>query len=102
VLGHSLGGFVAMAYGARHPGHAGALILASTMARFDLMRLVEGSRRAAGDEVAELARRDYRGDPVTEEEWARVYDAYWPSITGFIERVMRSSSGVRDDPAAQL
>jgi pimeloyl-ACP methyl ester carboxylesterase len=192
VLGHSLGGFIAMAYGARHPGHAGALILASTMARFDLSRLVEGFRRAAGDEVAELARRDYRGDPVTEAEWARVYaafgpvvpdpealarrlgnpdvgavgmellrgldlrvglaaitcptlvhvgdldpvtpveaareivaalppglgelaildgaghfpwldrpDAYWPSITGFVERVMRSSSGVRDDPAPQ-
>src|SRR5215207_6956469 len=40
VYGHSMGGFVAMLYGARHPGHAGALILQSTMARFDLERLV--------------------------------------------------------------
>jgi pimeloyl-ACP methyl ester carboxylesterase len=30
VYGHSLGGFVAMVYGARSPGHAGALVLQST------------------------------------------------------------------------
>ena len=30
VYGHSLGGFVAMVYAARHPGHAGALVLQST------------------------------------------------------------------------
>ena len=61
VLGHSMGGFVAMLYGARHLGHAGALILQSTMARFDLARLVEGFRRAAGDEVAELRAARLRG-----------------------------------------
>jgi pimeloyl-ACP methyl ester carboxylesterase len=80
VLGHSMGGFVAMLYGARHPGHAGGLILQSTLARFDLARLVEGFRRAAGDEVAELARRDYGGDPVTDEEWARVFAAFGPMV----------------------
>ena len=48
VLGHSMGGFVAMLYGARHPGHAGGLVLQSTMARFDLARLVEGFRRVGG------------------------------------------------------
>jgi proline iminopeptidase len=62
VLGHSMGGFVAMLYGSRHPGHAGALVLQSTCGRFDLDRLVEGVRRVAGDDVAELARRDYAGD----------------------------------------
>ena len=36
VYGHSMGGCVAMLYGVRHPGHAGALVLQSTMARFDL------------------------------------------------------------------
>jgi pimeloyl-ACP methyl ester carboxylesterase len=30
-----MGGFVAMLYAARHPGHAGALVLQSTNARFD-------------------------------------------------------------------
>ena len=34
VYGHSLGGFVAMVYGAQHPGHAAGLVLHSTMARF--------------------------------------------------------------------
>jgi proline iminopeptidase len=80
VYGHSMGGFVAMLYGARHPGHAGALILQSTNARFDLKRLVEGVRRVAGDEVAELARRDYGGDDVTVEEWARIFAAFGPNV----------------------
>ena len=53
---------------ARHPGHGGALILQSTWARFDLGRLVEGFRRFGGDEVAELARRDYGGDEVSDAE----------------------------------
>jgi pimeloyl-ACP methyl ester carboxylesterase len=80
VYGHSMGGFVAMLYGARHPGHAGALVLQSTYARFDLARLVDGVRRIAGDEVAELARRDFGGDPVTDEEWARIFAAYGPHV----------------------
>lgn len=80
VLGHSLGGAVAMLYGARHPGHAGALILQSAMARFDLDRIVDGFRRVAGDLVAELARRDYRGDSVADEEWAAVFAAFGPRV----------------------
>ena len=81
VFGHSMGGFVAMLYGARHPGHAAGLVLQSTHARFDLARLVEGVRRVAGDEVAELARRDYGGgDDVTDEEWARVFAAFGPNV----------------------
>jgi len=80
VLGHSMGGFIAMLYGARHPGHAGALILQSTAARHDLERLVEGFRRFGGEEVAELATRDYSGDPVTDEEWARVFAVFGPNI----------------------
>jgi proline iminopeptidase len=80
VLGHSMGGFVAMLYGARHPGHAGALVLQSTMARFDAVRLKEGFRRIAGDDVAALAERDYLGDPVTDEEWARVFAAFGPRV----------------------
>ena len=80
VYGHSMGGFVAMLYGARHPGHAAALMLQSTMARFDLARLVEGFRRFGGDAVAELARRDYGGDPLTDDEWARVFAAFGPRV----------------------
>ena len=33
VMGHSFGGFVAMAYAMRHPGHPAKLILSSTAAR---------------------------------------------------------------------
>ena len=80
VYGHSLGGFTAMLYGARHPGHAGALVLQSTMARFDLARLAEGFRRVGGDEVAELARRDFGGKPVTDEDSARVFAAFGPRL----------------------
>jgi proline iminopeptidase len=80
VLGHSMGGFVAMLYGARHPDHAGALILQSTTARFDLAQLVEGFRSIAGDDIAELARRDYGGDPVSDEQWAQVFAAFGPNV----------------------
>jgi proline iminopeptidase len=80
VLGHSMGGCVAMLYGARHPGHAGALILQSTLARLDVPRLVDGFRSVAGDEVAELAGRDFSGDAVTNDEWARVFAAFGPHI----------------------
>jgi pimeloyl-ACP methyl ester carboxylesterase len=80
VYGHSMGGFVAMLYGARHPGHAGALVLQSTHARFDLTRLAEGVRRFGSDEVAQLARRDYTGDPLTDEEWARVFAVFGPRV----------------------
>jgi pimeloyl-ACP methyl ester carboxylesterase len=89
VLGHSMGGFVVMLYGARHPGHAGGLILQSTNARFDLGRLVEGFRRFGGDDVAELARREYAGDSVTDEEWARVFAAFGPHIPSADELARR-------------
>ena len=80
VLGHSMGGFIAMLYGARHPGHAGGLVLQSTWARFDLARIVDGFRAIAGDEVAGLAGRDYGGDAVSDEEWDRVFAAFGPHI----------------------
>jgi hypothetical protein len=48
------------------------------MARFDLVRLVEGFRRVAGDDVAELARGSYSAGTVSDEEWARVFAAFGP------------------------
>ena len=80
VYGHSMGGFVAMLYGARHPGHAAGLVLQSTNARFDLARMVDGFRRFGDDDVAELAGRDFGGDPVTDDEWARVFAAFGPRV----------------------
>jgi proline iminopeptidase len=88
VLGHSLGGFVAMLYGARHAGHARALVLQSTFARFDLGRIVEEFRRAGGDEVAAIAERSYggEGEPVTAAEWARCWRLFGPSVPDDEER----------------
>jgi pimeloyl-ACP methyl ester carboxylesterase len=57
VFGHSMGGPIVLLYGARHPGHAAGLIVQSGFARWDPARMVEGFRRVAGDEVAEIAGR---------------------------------------------
>jgi proline iminopeptidase len=80
VFGHSMGGMIALLYAARHPGHAGGLILQSTMSRFDLDRLVEGVRKVAGDDVAELARREYSDGSTTDSEWAAVFAAFGPRV----------------------
>jgi pimeloyl-ACP methyl ester carboxylesterase len=84
VYGHSLGGFVAMVYAARHPGHAGAVVLQSTWARFDLGRIVESFRLVGGDEVAGIVERAYGDDdpPVTDEEWDRCWTLFGPWVTG--------------------
>ena len=76
VLGHSMGAAVALMYGARHAGHAAALVVSGGFARWDHQRLVEAFRRVAGDEVAALADRDFAGDEVTDDESARVYAAF--------------------------
>ena len=102
VLGHSMGGFIAMLYGARHPDHAGALILQSTMARFDLARLADGFRAVAGAEVAELARRDYDGDPITDEQWAEVFAAFGPRVPGTQELARRIQNPELGPPGMDL
>jgi proline iminopeptidase len=89
VFGHSMGGFVAMLYGVRHPGHAGGLILQSTNARFDLGRLVEGMRTFGGAEVAALAERSFRGDQIDDDEWRRVFETFGPNIPGDEELARR-------------
>jgi pimeloyl-ACP methyl ester carboxylesterase len=86
VIGHSLGGFVTMLYGARHPGHAGGLVLLSTTARFDVPRMVENFRRIAGDEVADVIRRAYSGESVTPEEWSRAWRWFGPWVPGSEEK----------------
>jgi pimeloyl-ACP methyl ester carboxylesterase len=74
------GGPIVLLYGARHPGHAAGLIIQSGFARWDPPRMVEGFRRVAGDEVAEIAGRSYAGEEVPEQEWARVYAAFGPQL----------------------
>jgi proline iminopeptidase len=87
VYGHSLGGFVAMVYATRHRGHAGALVLQSTTARFNLARVVDGFRRAGGEQIAEIAKRFYSGDlSVTEEFRARCRPLFGRWVPGEQER----------------
>ncbi len=88
VFGHSLGGMVALVYAARHPDRPGALVLSSTMARFDLSRLVEDMRRVGGDDVAAVVARVYGGDSesVTREEWAPCWKLFGPWVIGDEER----------------
>ena len=88
VYGHSLGGFVAMLYAARHAGHPGALVLQSTFARFDLDRIVEEFRVRGGDEIAEIAGRAYGGDSasVSDEEWAPCWALFGHWVPGKLER----------------
>jgi pimeloyl-ACP methyl ester carboxylesterase len=76
---------VALTYAARHPGHPRALVLDSTMARFDLQRIVEGFRQAGGDDVAAIADRAYSGGSVSDEEWARCWKFVGPWVPGVEE-----------------
>ena len=80
VFGHSMGGPIVLLYGSRYPGHAGGLVVQSGFARFDVPRLVEGFRRVAGDEVAEIAGRSFRGEEVPDEEWSRVDASFGPHV----------------------
>jgi pimeloyl-ACP methyl ester carboxylesterase len=102
VLGHSMGGFIAILYGSRHPGHAGGLVLLSTLARFDLDRLVEGFRREAGDEVAVLARRDYAGEDITDDESARVFAAFGPNVPSEEELARRVKNPAVNETGGRL
>lgn len=90
VFGHSMGGWVVALYGARHPGHARSLILQSTAARWDMGRFSAAVERVAGPDIAELARRNFAGEPVTDDEWARVYaSAYGPNVPDAAELARR-------------
>jgi pimeloyl-ACP methyl ester carboxylesterase len=97
VFGHSMGGPIVLLYGARHPGHAAGLIVQSGFARWDLPRVVEGFRRAAGDQVAEIAARGYGGDPVTEDEDARVFAAFGPRVPDE-EQLVRGRQNLEFNP----
>jgi proline iminopeptidase len=73
VMGQSFGGFVALAYAARHPFHPGKLILSSTAARMRLDRILQAFERLGGLPVREVAERFWRNpDEETGKEYLRV------------------------------
>jgi proline iminopeptidase len=80
VLGHSMGGFIALLLAIRHSDVAGALVLMSTMARLDMDRLVESFREVADDRIAEIARRDFSGEASSDEELAAAFAAFGPNV----------------------
>ena len=55
VWGVSFGGFVALTYATRHPGHAGKVIADSTAARNDFSRMLPVFERLGGAEAREVA-----------------------------------------------
>lgn len=69
VLGQSYGGFVAQRYLARHPAHAGRVILSSTSHHFGLARKLAMFERLGGA-VARQAAEDFWLDPCA-RTWAR-------------------------------
>jgi proline iminopeptidase len=71
VLGQSFGGFVAQHYLARHPGHAGKVILSSTSAQMQLQRKLAVFERRGGPAARDAAQAFWsRPSP---ETWA----VYW-------------------------
>lgn len=103
VLGHSLGGFVALEYGIRHPGHPAGLVLQSTNARFDLARVVREFRKIAGDEIADIVERTYLNDPsVTPEEWARCWRLFGSWVPGDEEKSRTVENKDLNEPGIDL
>jgi pimeloyl-ACP methyl ester carboxylesterase len=80
LFGHSMGGFVALHYALRHPGHAGGLLLQSTAARHDVSRIVDGYRARFGDELAEIAGRVFGGETASVEEHQRTLAVFGPTL----------------------
>jgi pimeloyl-ACP methyl ester carboxylesterase len=102
VLGHSMGAPVVLLYGARHPGHAAGLVALAAFSRFDVPRLVAGFRRVAGDEVAEIADRSYRGEDVSAEEWARVAAGFGPRVPDDEQQARPRSNPAINAPGMDL
>ncbi len=81
VLGHSMGGVVALVYASRHPNQPAGLVVQSSFARFDLDLVVETFRELGDDRIADIARREYGGErDVTPEEWADCWALFGPNV----------------------
>jgi proline iminopeptidase len=95
VLGNSFGGFVALRYLTRHPGHASKVILYATMAEGRLDAIVEGFRAVGGDEAAEAARAFWAGP--SESTVARYQELCRPLYTTRDEPIASDALTMRHD-----
>jgi len=78
VFGASFGGFVALNYALRHPGHPAKLVLASTTARIHLERSLAMFERLGGPEVRSVAERFFtEPTPDHRAEYLRVCRPYY-------------------------
>ena len=68
VLGNSFGGFVAQRYIGRHPDHAAAVVLGSTVARWDRDAVLAKFRTLGGNEAADAARAFWADPTATTRE----------------------------------
>ena len=59
IAGVSMGGHVMCEYVSRYPDHPGALIFCNTEARFDIDMVCDVFRRLGGQDIAELARKNF-------------------------------------------
>ena len=93
VIGTSFGGFVALSYAARHPGHAGALVLVSTAARMDFQCVYRAFERLGGSKVRAVAEA-YWENPTPEgrEAYRRTcmpfYGRHWSGAPDWMSRIV--------------
>jgi pimeloyl-ACP methyl ester carboxylesterase len=67
---------IVLLYAARYPDHPAGIVAQSGFARWDAVRLAAAFTAVAGDEVGDLARRDFAGEALSDAESERVYAAF--------------------------
>ena len=92
VLGTSFGGFVALSYATRHPGHAAGLVLISTAAHVDFECVYAAFERLGGPEARAIAEA-YWEEPTVErrlayrENCVPLYERIGSGSTEWLERI---------------
>lgn len=80
ILGHSVGGYVALTLALRHPDKVGGLLLANAAARFDLSTSLAMLERHHGPHARSIAAAVFNGD-FSPDTLARYLDVVLPTYT---------------------